>query len=154
MGISEIINIEREYKGVKYEIKGYIRYGTPVGSYIGIDNKIYLNDNLINLYEKYPLDFTRVNHILGYKIRPCTTKVIVGDDEIDIENREYKYTTLRYNVNVNEEDKYLRVEIHHYYHGSDVYIVEKTILEVIDYIKKLQKIKKGEMNNGCNEYYI
>ena len=31
---SEIISIEREYKSIKYEIKGYIKYGTPFGSYI------------------------------------------------------------------------------------------------------------------------
>ena len=140
---SEIISIEREYKSIKYEIKGYIKYGTPFGSYIGIDNKIYLSDSLLELYENYPLRYLRVNHVLGYKIRPCTTNVLVENDETDLENKEYKYITLRYNIDVNEEDKYLKVELYNSHHGNDAYIIEKVILEVMDYLIKL-KNKKGK----------
>ena len=84
-----LINIEREYKGVKYEIKGYIKYRTPYGSYIDIENKICLNDNLFRLYKEYPLDYMEVNHILGYKVRPCTTKVIIVDYDKNIDGNEY-----------------------------------------------------------------
>lgn len=140
---SEIISIEREYKSIKYEIKGYIKYGTPFGSYIGIDNKIYLSDSLLELYENYPLRYLRVNHVLGYKIRPCTTKVLVENDETYLEDKEYKYITLRYNIDINEEDKYLKVELYNSHHGNDAYIVEKVILEVIEYLTKL-KNKKGK----------
>lgn len=141
---AELINIERKYKGIKYEIKGCIKYGTPCGSYIGINNKIYLNDNLFRLYKKYPLQYLRVNHVLGYKVRPCTTKVIVTDyDDKDIEGNEYKYDILRYIVNIDEEDKYLRIETYDSVHMSDAYIVEKIVMEVIDYLAKL-KNKKGK----------
>mgnify|MGYP000913617076 CR=1 FL=1 len=151
MGLADIINIEREYKGIKYEIKGRIQYKVPYGSFITIDNKkIYLSDSLLKLYKKYPLNHLRVNYILGHKIRPCTTKVIV--EEVD---RECKHITLRYVVNINEDDNFLKVEIYNSYHRGDAYIVEKIILEVIDYIKKLQNKKKGEItNNGYNEYNI
>lgn len=140
---SEIISIERKYKSIKYEIKGRIAYKSPCGSYLDVDSKIYLSDTLLELYKEYPLNYMRVNHILGYKIRPCTTKVLVENDETDLENKEYKYITLRYNIDVNEEDKYLKVELYNSYHGNDAYIIEKVVLEVIDYLTKL-KNKKGK----------
>ena len=141
--------IEREYKGIKYEIDGRIKYKVPYGTYMDIDNKIYLSDTLLKLYKEYPLEYIRVNHVLGYKIRPCTTKLII--EEVD---RECKYITLRYVVNIDEESKFLKVEIYNSHYRSDAYIVEKIVLEVINYIKKLQNIKKGEMNNGYDEYNI
>ena len=95
------------------------------------------------IYENYPLRYPRVNHVLGYKIRPCTTKVLVENDETDLENKEYKYITLRYNIDVNEKDKYLKVELYNSHHGNDAYIIEKVILEVIEYLVKL-KNKKGK----------
>ena len=144
------MNIEREYKGVKYELDGRIKYKVPYGVYMTVDNKIYLSDTLLKLYKEYPLEYLRVNHVLGYKIRPCTTNVIV--EEVD--DRECKCITLRYVVNINDESKFLKVEIYNSHYRGDTYIVEKMVLEVIDYIDKLQKKKKGEMNNGYIEYNI
>ena len=143
MGLAELINIERKYKCVDYEIKGRMGYRVPYGCFIDVDNKIYLSDTLLNLYKEYPLEYLRVNHILGYKIRPCTTNVIVDIYETDMASKEYKYITIRYSVEVDEENKCLKIEIDDSKYQSDVYIVEKVILEVIDYLIKL-KNKKGK----------
>ena len=138
-----LINIEREYKGVKYEIKGYIKYRTPYGSYIDIENKICLNDNLFRLYKEYPLDYMEVNHILGYKVRPCTTKVIIVDYDKNIDGNEYNSAILRYIVNIDEEAKCLQIETYDSVYMTDAYIIEKIVMEVIDYLAKL-KNKKGK----------
>lgn len=145
MGLAELINIERKYKCVDYEIKGRICYRVPYGHFIDVDkdNKIHLSDTLLKLYKECPLNYMRVNHILGYRKRPCTTNVIVDIYETDMASKEYKYTTIRYSVEVDEENKCLKIEIDDSKYQSDVYIVEKVILEVIDYLTKL-KNKKGK----------
>lgn len=141
---SEIISIEREYKGIKYEIKGRIAYKSPCGSYLEIDSKIHLSDTLLKLYKKYPLDYMRVNHIIGHKYRPCTTKVIVYDYmEGTTRDRECKYTIVRYDIDIDEENKCLKIDIENSVYKSETYIVEKIVLEVIDYLIKL-KNKKGK----------
>lgn len=143
MGLAELINIERKYKCVDYEIKGRISYKSPCGSYLDVDSKIYLSDTLLELYKECPLNYMRVNHILGYRKRPCTTKVIVDDYETDMGTKEYKYTIIRYSVNIDEENKCLEIDINDSRYESDVYTIEKVVLEVIDYLAKL-KNKKGK----------
>lgn len=142
--------IDDVYKGIKYSIDKYITYDEKSTPYsvpcITIDAKIYLKRHLLDLYKKHPLNYNKVNRILGYKVRPCVTNVVVMDKNSDNRQKEYKNTKIRYSIEVDSDEKYLKIDIEHDTHRGDEYIIEKVIMEIIDYITKLKKVIKNDKN--------
>lgn len=139
--------INDTYKGIKYSIKQYFPYyRTPYDSGIKVDTKIYLKKYLLNLYKMYPLKYNKVNRILGYKVRPCVTNVVVMDKNSDEHQIEYKNTMIRYSIKIDSDKKCLKIDIEHEIHRTDDYIIERVVMEIIDYITKLKKVIKNDKN--------
>ena len=94
----------------------------------------------------YPLNYNKVNRILGYKVRPCVTNVITMEKYSDEHQKEYKSTIIRYSIEIDSDEKCLNIDIEHEIHRTDDYIIEKVIMEIIDYITKLKKININNKN--------